>query len=100
MLYYTQLIYVIDGREEMFQAFEDQVLPLLKQHNGELVYRVRPSAKSIIETTVGRPYEVHIVTFTSKADFERYRDDPERLKYIALKNDSILKAVLIEGRAV
>lgn len=100
MLYYTQLIFLKEGQEEAFHAFEDHVLPLLKRHNGELIYRLRPDKSAVIETTVGYPYEIHVVTFASRADFESYRDDPERQQYMPLKEQSIIRAVLIEGRAL
>lgn len=100
MLYYTQLIFVKEGQEKAFHAFEDHVLPLLNRHNGELIYRVRPPKNAVIETTVGYPYELHLVTFASRADFENYRDDPERQHYMPLKEQSIIKAVLIEGNTL
>ncbi len=97
MLYYTQLIFIKPGQEEVFHAFEDKVLPLLQRHKGALRYRVRPSRNSVIETTVAYPYEVHVVTFESRKDFESYRDDPERNQYVALKDQSVEKVLLIEG---
>jgi len=42
MIYYTQLIFIKPGQEKEFHSFEDNVLPLLNDHNGELVYRIRP----------------------------------------------------------
>ncbi len=100
MLHYTQLIFLKEGQEESFHRFEDHVLPLLDRHNGELIYRVRPPRSAVIETTVEYPYEIHVVTFASRADFESYRDDPERQRFMALKEQSIRKAVLIEGQAL
>ena len=97
MLYYTQIVFVNPGQETVFHAFEDQVLPLLQHHKGELIYRVRPPESSVIATTMGHPYEIHLVTFPTKADFEAYRDDPQRRQYMDLKNQSIDRALLIEG---
>jgi hypothetical protein len=97
MLYYTQLIFIKKGQEDVFNLFEAHVLPLLGRHNGVLVYRVRPAQSSIIATAVGYPYEVHLITFPTKKDFEAYRDDKERLQYMELKNASVERAVLIEG---
>ena len=97
MVYYTQLIFVKQDSEDAFNAFEEKVLPLLKDHNGELLYRVRPNEDSIIESSRELPYEIHLVTFNSKADFEDYKNDPKRLSFMAIKNDSVEKVVLIEG---
>lgn len=43
MLYYTQIIFVKEGKQDVFNEFEGQVLPLLKRHKGELLYRIRPA---------------------------------------------------------
>jgi len=97
MIYYTQFIFVKPGGEEAFHSFEDNVLPLLKEHNGELIYRVRPDKECFIESTRELPYEIHFVAFNSRADFESYKNDPERLAFIGVKNNSVEKVMLIEG---
>jgi hypothetical protein len=98
MLYFTQIIFVRDGQQDQFNLFESHVLPLLKKYNGTLVYRVRPGDSCVIESTIGNPYELHLITFHARADFEGYRDDKERLRYLPLKEGSIEKAMLIEGQ--
>ena len=97
MIYYTQLIFVKPGSEAVFHSFEDKVLPLLKEFNGQLIYRVRPDEKSIIESSRDLPYEIHLVAFNSRADFLQYKNSPERLAFIDAKNNAVEKAVLIEG---
>jgi hypothetical protein len=97
MIYYTQLIFTKPGCEHQFHAFEDKVLPLLKHHNGELVYRIRPTMESFLEATLELPYEIHFVTFGSKADFISYGADPKRLEFMEMKNNSVEKIILIEG---
>jgi hypothetical protein len=84
--------------EEQFNLFESYVLPLLKKHNGILLYRVRPTGGSVIEIAMDKPYELHLVSFPSREDFESYSRDDDRLKYMELKNASIEKAMLIEGK--
>lgn len=100
MLYYTQLVFVKPGQETVFQQFEDRVLPLLAHFNGKLIYRVRPAESAVITTTLGHPYELHLVTFPTRTDFEAYRDDPQRLQFLELKNQSIERVILIEGTAL
>jgi len=97
MLYYTQLIYIQEGKEALFHTFEDHVLPLLAKYNGRLLYRVRPVAGSIVATELGQPYELHLVSFPSKADFAAYAANPERQGYLQMKDDSVAKVLLIEG---
>jgi hypothetical protein len=76
------------------------VLPLLKEHNGELVYRIRPDKSAFVESSRELPYEIHLVTFTSRADFLGYAADPKRLDFIEMKNNSVEKMILIEGFAL
>ena len=97
MIYYTQLIFIREGGEEAFERFEEVVLPLLDRHKGRLLYRVRPHPADVIDTAVGLPYEVHLVSFESRSDFVSYANDPERQHYLPLKSDSIESAMLIEG---
>jgi hypothetical protein len=97
MIYYTQLIFIKQGCETEFNLFEAKVLPLLKNHNGNLVYRIRPDRSSLIEGTGELPHEIHIVTFGSKTDFEGYKNDPQRLAFMDLKNRSVQKIILIQG---
>ncbi len=97
MLYYTQLIYIKKGKEDLFHTFEDHVLPLLVKYNGKLLYRVRPASESIVATEVGEPYEVHLVSFPSKADFAAYAGDKERQGYLHLKDSSVARVLLVEG---
>jgi hypothetical protein len=98
MLYYTQLIFVKKGQEDQFNLFESHVLPLLGKYNGTLLYRVRPTDDCVIEVNMDKPFEVHLVSFPSREDFEGYARDNDRLKYMHLKEASIEKALLIEGK--
>ena len=100
MIYYTQLIFIKPGCEQEFHAFEDKVLPLLKGHNAELIYRIRPDKSAFVESSRELPYEIHLVTFNSKADFEHYAADPARLSFMEMKNNSVEKIILIEGFAL
>ena len=96
-IFYTQLIFLKAQQDQAFQEFENLVLPLLEKHSGKLLYRVRPSAEDVVESSIGKPYEIHLIRFESKRDFESYRDDPDRKQHAPLKEKSVEKAVLIEG---
>ena len=98
MLYYTQLIFIKEGQEDQFNLFESHVLPLLEKHNGTLLYRVRPTDDCVIASAIDKPYELHLVSFPSIEDFTAYGKDPDRLRHIHLKEASIEKALLIEGK--
>ena len=98
MLYYTQLIFIKPGMDEQFNLFESYVLPLLEKYNGKLLYRVRPTDDCVIEISMDKPYELHLVSFPTREDFEGYSKDNDRLQYMPLKEASIEKAMLIEGK--
>ncbi len=100
MIYYTQLIFIKSGCEQEFHVFEYKVLPLLKDHHAELVYRIRPDQNAFIENSRALPYEIHLVTFNNKNDFNNYATDPKRLEFMEMKNNSVEKIILIEGFAL
>lgn len=94
----TQFIFLNERCEEEFLMYESAVLPLLNNHNGRLLWRVRLSKESIIYPSESeQPYEMHIVSFDSKESFLKYKNDPERLKHIGLAERSIKKIRLIES---
>ncbi|SFB58041.1 DUF1330 domain-containing protein [Algoriphagus aquimarinus] len=97
MLYITQLIYVIKGQESVFHEFEDIAIPTIAKYNGRLLLRIRPSAECFIEISIEQPYEVHLVEFATQDDFENFKLDEERKKFLHLKEQSIKTAILIQG---
>ncbi|HVX25005.1 MAG TPA: hypothetical protein VHB70_01590 [Parafilimonas sp.] len=97
MLYLTQLIYIKEGQEEVFHAFEDIAIPLISKYNGKLLLRIRPTENSFIEHSIDKPYEVHFVEFENESDFENFMKDEERKKFLYLKEQSIKTSILIKG---
>ncbi|MDB2606898.1 DUF1330 domain-containing protein [Zobellia sp.] len=97
MIYITQLIYIIDGQEEVFHQFEEIAIPTISKYNGRLTLRVRPNEDSIIENNIEKPYEIHLVEFDSQEDFDNFKEDEERKKFLHLKEGSIRTSILIQG---
>lgn len=97
MVWYTQLIYIKQGKEEIFHEYENKVLPLLAKYEGTLSLRIRPDANSIIASSGEVPYEVHLVSFPGKTNFNNYIADESRKAALALKDESVLRVFLIEG---
>lgn len=100
MIYLTQLIYIKPGCEETFHRFENIAIPLIERYNGKLLLRCRPDEASFIETNCGKPYEIHLVSFESPEDFERFKNNPERQSYLPLKEQSVERIVLVEGKMI
>ena len=97
MIFITQLIYILDGQETVFNQFEAIAIPIISKYNGQLLLRVRPDQTSFIESNVERPYEIHLVKFGTDADFGNFMQDEERKRFLHLKEQSIKSVVLIKG---
>ena len=97
MIYITQLIYLKEGAADSFFEFESMAIPIIRKYNGELLMRIRPDAKNWIEGSLPSPFEVHLVSFTTLADFESFKLDEERKKFLHLKEQSIQSSLLIQG---
>ena len=97
MIYLTQLIYIKEGQENVFHQFEEIAMPAILKYNGRLLLRVRPDKNTVIENNIEKPYEIHLVEFDSEQDFENFKQDEERKKFLYLKEQSIRSALLIKG---
>jgi hypothetical protein len=97
MIYITQLIYIVPGQEKIFDQFENIAIPSILKYNGRLLFRIRPNADSFIELNMDKPYEIHFVEFESEQDFEEFKHDEERTKFLHLKEQSIKAAILFQG---
>lgn len=100
MFFITQLIYLKTGQEVVFNQFEDLAIPLIAKYNGQLLLRVRPDENAIVAATIEKPYEIHLVSFASEADFERFMKDEERKQFLHLKEQSIQSVLLIKGEKI
>ncbi len=98
MIFITQLIYIIAGQEKTFNQFEDIAIPIISKYNGRLLLRVRPNDNSFIEHHIDKPYEIHFVEFDTEQDFENFKQDEERKKFLHLKEQSIKASILVQGR--
>ena len=97
MIHLTQLIYIKEGKEETFHEFEKMAIPTILKYNGRLTLRIRPKDDSVIENNVKVPYEIHLVEFKTQEDFDNFKKDEKRKKFLHLKEASIDSAILIQG---
>ena len=100
MIFITQLVYIKPGQESIFQQFEDIAIPAILKYNGRLLLRVRPADNAFIEHHIDKPYEIHLVKFEAEEDFENFKHDEERKKFLHLKERSIQSVLLIKGTKV
>jgi hypothetical protein len=97
MIFITQLIYIKEGKEKIFDQFEAIAIPAILKYNGRLLLRVRPADDSYIEHHIEKPYEIHLVEFAAEQDFEGFMQDEERKKFLHLKEQSIRSVLLFKG---
>lgn len=100
MIHIIQLIYVIEGKEHIFHQFEEIAIPTILKYNGRLSLRIRPNNQSIIENNIEAPYEIHFVEFDSHEDFDNFKKDEARKKFLYLKEASIKSTILIQGEKI
>jgi uncharacterized protein (DUF1330 family) len=74
-----------------FQAYEEQVLPLLTEYGGRLERRLRNELGTL---------EVHIISFPSDDARQKYRSDPRRAAAMHLLETSSAKQELLSLRDV
>lgn len=99
MIFMTQLIYVHPGKESVFDEFEAVAIPLIEKHRGELLLRLRPTRDSVIAGSIELPYEVHLVRFPSDEALASFTADPERQRFLHLKDGSVRSSILVRGTA-
>lgn len=97
MIFITQLIYILEGQETIFNQFESIAIPAISKYNGKLLLRVRPGKDAYIESNMEHPYEIHLVEFEADDDFVNFMQDEERKRFLHLKEESIKSVVLIKG---
>jgi len=97
MIFITQLVYVKEGQESVFHQFEEIAIPTILKYNGRLLLRIRPADSSFIENHIEKPYEIHLVEFAAEQDFENFKQDKERKKFLHLKEQSIKSILMIKG---
>ncbi|MBN8858040.1 MAG: hypothetical protein J0H29_06610 [Sphingobacteriales bacterium] len=97
MIFITQLIYIIDGQEKTFNEFENIAIPAISKYNGRLLLRVRPTENTFIGAHIEKPYEIHLVAFETQQDFDSFRQDEERKKFLHLRDQSVRMSIVIQG---
>lgn len=100
MIYITQLIFIKEGKEEIFHEFENFAIPLMEKYNGKLLYRIRPEASAFIAGEEEKPYEIHIVSFDLESDLQGFMKDDGRLKFLHLKEESVKSILMMKGTKI
>ena len=98
MIYITQLIYILPGKEEDFLAFEELALALMEVYGGKVIHRIRPDKSAFIDNTEEEtPYEIHFLSFPSNENLQAFLKDDRRQDFLYLKEGSIKSAFTVLG---
>lgn len=97
MIYITQLIYVNEGQEKTLDEFESVAIPAILRYKGKLLFRIRPSESNFIESHIENPYEIHLIEFETQKDFDNFKQDEERKRFLHLKDQAIKTSILLQG---
>lgn len=96
-MYITQLIYINEGQENVFDEFENIAIPVIARYGRRLLLRTRPKKDACIKNNIAVPYEIHLAEFDDEERFARFMQDEERRKFLHLKEKSVKSIGLIEG---
>lgn len=100
MIYITQVIFIKEGKEAIFQEFESHAIPLMEKYGGKMLYRIRPKKENFISSNNELPYEIHIITFNTEKELNAFIKDDNRLNYMHLKEASIKSILLVKGEKI
>ncbi len=100
MIYITQLIYIHEGEETTFNEFENIAIPTIYKYNGQLLLRIKPNQDDFIESNIAQPFEIHLVAFDTQQDFDNFKLDEERRKFLHLRDKAIKTTIMIQGEKI
>lgn len=93
-------LYAKEGRENIFLEYENAVLPILEEHEGELLLRIRPGNSSSSDSKIRTPEEIHLIGFSEEKNFRDFLSDPKRKSLEEMKKESILFSIPFTGAEI
>jgi len=93
-VFFTVLIYLHQDKKAVFQEYERKSAPLITRYNGRFEQVITPTN---IVGELEQPDEIHVLSFANETDFASYRQDPESVALAPLREESVQKAIFIQG---
>ena len=93
-------MFIKDGKEDVFNEYESLALPILKNYNGKLIYRIRPRKEDFIVFEEEIPFELHFISFPNNKDFINFTKDDKRNSFINLKEDAIKTSFIVKEETI
>jgi uncharacterized protein (DUF1330 family) len=95
--YVIATLWIEDHDIPRFEAYERKALSIAQRHSGRLERAVRVT-KDAGGASEG-PFEVHVLSFPSDAQFARFRTDPELVALSDERAQVILRTEVLFGTA-
>lgn len=94
-LYVLVRLWIRDGQEARFEAYERKVFRLAVRYGGAIERVIRRAGSTSTESEP--PFEVHVVRFPSEERYEAYRRDPDRDALAAERAEVIARSDVLVG---
>ena len=94
------LLWPRDGEGDALIAYEDAVLPLVAEHGGRVVQRVRARETEDAAPGDDAPLEIQILEFPSPAALDAYMANPRRAALIPQRDAAIARTEIIRSDLV
>lgn len=78
------------GMEQALTAYEDAVLTLVDEHDGEVLHRARTDGAD------GKPLEIQLFTWASQQAMDGYMADPRRTALSADRDRAVARTEIVE----
>jgi uncharacterized protein (DUF1330 family) len=86
-------LWIREDRVAEFEAYERKASRIMKRYGGAIERAVRVEAQAASD----EPFEVHLVSFPSRAMFDAYRADAELNALSRERESAITKSVVLLG---
>jgi hypothetical protein len=87
-------LFIHPDRAAEFRRFETEAARIMRRHGGQIERVIRPTDRTSGDPL---PHEIHIVSFSSAAGFDRYRSDPELVALAPLRESAIARTQVTVG---
>lgn len=85
------LLWAHEGRHDELSAYEDLVLPLVAEHGGEVLQRMK-----LVDPGLG-PAEVQAIRFGSQKHLDHYMADERRLALASQRDDAVRHTEVLQA---
>jgi uncharacterized protein (DUF1330 family) len=89
------LLWAHEGRDDDLSAYEDKVLGLLAEHDGQLIQRARTVPRN---SESDEPTEIQLLRFGSEAALDGYMQDDRRVALAEQREEIIAMTEIMRVR--